>query len=488
MKSLSNATRSSGVTLGLLGVLGFSFSLPATKLAVEDLDPWFVAFGRAVVAALLAAAVLAAARAVRPTPAQVRSLVVVAVGVVVGFPLFTSLALEDRTSAHAAVVIALLPIATALAAVARAGERPSLRFWLAALAGAGTVVLFAVSAGAGDLRTSDLHLLAAVALCGLGYAEGGVLARDLGGARTICWALLVALPVTVPVTLVAAATGAGAAGGVGATAWLGFAYVSVVSMFLGFFAWYAGLARGGVARVGQVQLAQPVLTLGWAALLLGEPVGAGHAARRAARARQRRRDAARAGRLGPPAAAAEPPVVRAPRRRRRGEGRARPPCDGIRPLHERRRQDLPARHVRRGPREGARVRVCGRRDEPRPPRRRGRARGRARRRRRAADVRRRLRVAGRRAGDLRSRGRDRLRADGPRRAGVRLGAARRGRGRDHDHREVKDVRREDGRAFFVFETVSRNQRGETVCTATWTNIVREAEAAMAFQTGTSCPS
>jgi len=265
---MSNATRSSGITLGGLGILGFSFSLPATKLAVEGLDPWFVAFGRAVAAAALAALVLAAVRAPRPTRAQLRSLVVVALGVVLGFPLFTSLALEDRTSAHAAVVIAVLPIATALFAVARAGERPSPRFWLAALAGAATVLLFAISAGAGALRTSDLYLLAAVVLCGLGYAEGGMLARTLGGARTICWALLVALPVTLPVALVA-----GVDPGAGTTAWLGFAYVSVVSMFLGFFAWYAGLARGGVARVGQVQLAQPVLTLGWAALVLGEPVG-----------------------------------------------------------------------------------------------------------------------------------------------------------------------------------------------------------------------
>ncbi len=259
------------MALGALGILGFSFSLPATKLAVAGLDPWFVAFGRALVAAVLAALVLGATRAPRPTARQVRSLVVVAVGVVVGFPLFTSLALEDRESAHAAVVIALLPISTALFAVLRAGERPSPAFWLAALAGTATVLLFAVTAGAGDLRASDGFLLLAVVLCGLGYAEGGALARELGGAQTICWALLVALPVTVPVTLVAGADPAGA------TAWLGFAYVSVISMFLGFFAWYAGLARGGVARVGQVQLAQPVLTLLWSALVLGEAVGAGTA-------------------------------------------------------------------------------------------------------------------------------------------------------------------------------------------------------------------
>ncbi len=155
-------------------------------------------------------------------------------------------------------------------AVLRAGERPGRRFWLAAGAGALAVALFAAtSTGASGLGPADAELLAAVVLCGLGYAEGGALSRELGGARTICWALVLALPVTVPVTVLAAGDLHAAA-----TAWLGFAYVGTVSMFLGFFAWYAGLARGGVARIGQVQLAQPVLSLGWAALVLGESIGA----------------------------------------------------------------------------------------------------------------------------------------------------------------------------------------------------------------------
>lgn len=258
------------VALGLLGVVGFSFSLPATRVAVADLSPWFVAFGRAAAAGGLSAILLVAVRAPRPTGLQLRSLAIVALGVVVGFPIFTSLALEHRTSAHGAVVIGVLPVATALWAVARGGERHSTRFWLAALAGMAAVIVFAATAGAGGFQLSDGYLLAAVALGGLGYAEGGRLARDLGGARTICWALIVALPVTVPVTAAAAAGGLTAGG----DAWFGFAYVAVVSMWLGFFAWYAGLARGGVARIGQIQLAQPVLTLGWAALLLGEAVSA----------------------------------------------------------------------------------------------------------------------------------------------------------------------------------------------------------------------
>ncbi len=261
-----------GLALGALGVLGFSFSLPATKLAVTDLDPWFVAFGRAAVAGLLALVVLWAGGAPRPGRAHVRRLGLVVGGVVVGFPLLTSLALREVPAAHAIVTIGLLPAATAVAAVLRAGECPALPFWLAAGAGTAATVAFAVSGGARGFELADLGLLLAVAVCGVGYAEGAVVAREIGGARTICWALVLALPLTLPVAVLTA-------GGLqaSATAWLAFAYVALVSMFLGFFAWYAGLARGGVARIGQVQLAQPVLSLGWAALVLGEAVSGAEA-------------------------------------------------------------------------------------------------------------------------------------------------------------------------------------------------------------------
>jgi drug/metabolite transporter (DMT)-like permease len=261
------APPATGVLLGFVGVLAFSFSLPATRLAVEDLDPWFVAFGRAAVAAVLAAVVLAATKAKRPTRAQLKSLVLVAAGVVFGFPIFTSFALEDRTAAHSAVVIGLLPIATAVFAVARAHERPTRAFWAAALTGTASVLLFAATAGAGGPQLSDLLLLGAVVSAGLGYAEGGRLSRELGGAQTICWALVIALPLTLPVSVATV-------GPADTTSWLGFAYNAGVSMFLGFFAWYAGLARGGVAKIGQVQLAQPILTLALSAAILGESVSA----------------------------------------------------------------------------------------------------------------------------------------------------------------------------------------------------------------------
>jgi drug/metabolite transporter (DMT)-like permease len=201
-----------------------------------------------------------------------RSLAIVASGVVVGFPLLTSLALEVQTAAHGAVVIAVLPAATAVAAVARAHEHPSGRFWLAAGAGMVAVLAFVATQGVAGPEIGDAFLLGAVVLCAIGYAEGGALSRTLGGPTTICWALVLSAPLTATTTALAIGlTGLQA----GATAWLGFAYVATVSMLLGFFAWYAGLARGGVARIGQVQLAQPVLTLGWSALLLGEHVGLG---------------------------------------------------------------------------------------------------------------------------------------------------------------------------------------------------------------------
>ncbi|RLK14064.1 drug/metabolite transporter (DMT)-like permease [Micromonospora sp. M71_S20] len=263
--------RTVGLALGALGVLAFSMSLPATRVAVQQLDPWFVAFGRAVGAALLAWAYLRSTGAPRPTRRQWRRLTVVALGVVVGFPLFTSLALITQTSAHGAVVITVLPAMTAVFAVLRAGERPPPLFWVASAGGLLAVLTFLGASGAvrGALAPPDLFLLAAVVLCGLGYAEGGALARELGGARTICWALLLSLPVTVPVMVVAAVAAPPRADPV---AWSAFGYLTVVSMFLGFFAWYAGLARGGIAQVGQIQLAQPVLTLLWSALLLGEAV------------------------------------------------------------------------------------------------------------------------------------------------------------------------------------------------------------------------
>jgi drug/metabolite transporter (DMT)-like permease len=259
--------------LGSLGVLLFSFSLPATRLAVDGLDPTVVGLGRAVVAAVLAAALLAIRHEQRPTRAQLPRLGIVALGVVIGFPWLTAVALTHVNASHGSVVIALLPAGTAIFAVTRAGERPSAGFWVAAGAALVAVLVFTASrSGAGLPSGSDWLLLIGVGVCSLAYAEGGALGRELGGWQTICWALILALPITLPGTAIAAATGDVSAG---SSAWLGFAYISVISMFLAFFAWYGGLARGGVAKIGQVQHAQPILSLVWAALVLGETISAG---------------------------------------------------------------------------------------------------------------------------------------------------------------------------------------------------------------------
>jgi drug/metabolite transporter (DMT)-like permease len=222
------------------------------------------------VAAALAAALLAIRREPLPARRDVPHFAIVALGVVVGFPLLSALALRNLSSAHTSVVVGLLPAATAVWAVARAGERPPRAFWLAVIAGVVAVLVFAAAQGVDGIAGADLLLLAAVALGGLGYAEGGALARHYGGWQVICWALLIAAPfLVVPVAL-------STRGGLhaGADAWFGFFYVAVISMFVAFFAWYHGLALGGVARIGQVQLAQPVLTLVWSALLLNEQVTA----------------------------------------------------------------------------------------------------------------------------------------------------------------------------------------------------------------------
>jgi drug/metabolite transporter (DMT)-like permease len=254
---------------GLLGVLIFSGSLPATRVAVGDFPPLFLTSARAVIAALLGAAFLLLLRQPRPARRDLTSLGVVALGVVVGFPLLTALALQHVTAAHSIVFIGLLPLATALFGVLRGGERPRWVFWLFSCLGAAAVAGFALLNSGGGSTAGDLLMLAAILLCGLGYAEGGALSRRLGGWQVISWALLLALP---PMAAVALATLPGSWPGLGQPAWLGFAYVSVFSMLVGFIFWYRGLALGGIAGVGQLQLLQPFFGLLLAGLLLHEPV------------------------------------------------------------------------------------------------------------------------------------------------------------------------------------------------------------------------
>jgi drug/metabolite transporter (DMT)-like permease len=254
---------------GLLGVIIFSGSLPATRVAVGDFSPLFLTSARAAIAALLGAAFLVALRQARPARGDLGSLAIVALGVVVGFPLLTALALQHITSAHSIVFIGLLPLATAGFGVLRGGETPKPAFWLFSGLGGATVAGFALfNSGAGPL-VGDLLMVAAILLCGLGYAEGAALSRRLGGWQVISWALLLALPMMATLALI---TMPGSWNRIGGPAWLGLAYVSIFSMLVGFVFWYRGLALGGIAGVGQLQLLQPFFGLALAGLLLHEPV------------------------------------------------------------------------------------------------------------------------------------------------------------------------------------------------------------------------
>jgi len=259
----------SGWINGFIGVAIFAGSLPATRVAVADFDPVFLTCARASLAGLLGLALVLLLRQPRPRRADLPALAVTAGGVVVGFPLLTALALQHVTSAHSIVFIGLLPLCTALFAVLRAGERPRPAFWLCSVAGAAFVAGYAATASTGGSLKGDLLMLGAIAVCGLGYAEGARLSRTLGGWQVICWALVLSLPVMLPLTLFSMPASFDR---VGAPAWAGLAYVSLFSMLIGFVFWYRGLAQGGIAAVGQLQLFQPFMGLGLAALLLHEKV------------------------------------------------------------------------------------------------------------------------------------------------------------------------------------------------------------------------
>jgi len=255
--------------MGLVGVLVFSLTLPVTRRAVQEMPAELVGLGRTLPAALLGLIVVALSRRL-PTRGELPAVAVCALGVVFGFPLLSALAMRTVDASHGAVVLAVLPLLTAVAGALLAGERPSPRFWLWAALGCLSVLTFALARSRGGLAAGDLHLLAAALLAAVGYAVGGRLARTVPGLLVIAWALLLSLPFLAalgwwwlwPLVNLRAS----------AVAWGCFAYVAVMSQFVGFFFWYRGLALGGVARVGQVQLLQTFFTLGASALLLGERI------------------------------------------------------------------------------------------------------------------------------------------------------------------------------------------------------------------------
>ncbi|MCF6327641.1 MAG: DMT family transporter [Devosiaceae bacterium] len=254
---------------GFIGMLIFSASLPATRAAVADFDPVFLTAARASIAAILGAMLLFLYQEKLPGKADVFSIFIVAIGVVIGFPLLTALALQQISASYSIVFIGLLPLSTAIFGVLRAGERPGLPFWVFACIGSAIVGGFALSSGVSNSFLGNTYMAGAIIICGFGYAEGARLARTLGGWQTISWALVLSLPFMV---ILAVFSWPDSFANIGPDAWIGLVYVSVFSMLVGFVFWYRGLAQGGIAEVGQLQLLQPFFGLMLAAVLLGETV------------------------------------------------------------------------------------------------------------------------------------------------------------------------------------------------------------------------
>lgn len=256
-----------GILQAALGVIAFSLTFPATAWGLEGFGPWSLVAVRSVLAALIAGGCLLALRIPPPDRRHWPGLAVVGAGVVCGFPMLTTLALQTSTTAHAAVVVGLLPLTTALMSALRVGSRPSRTFWVAALAGAAAVVAFTVQQSGGALTTADLYLFAALLVCAAGYTEGGRLARVMPGWQVIGWALILCLPLALPVAATALALEPARLTAHSVT---GLLWVAAGSQFLGLIVWYRGMAAIGIPKASQLQLAQPLLTLVWSVLLLNE--------------------------------------------------------------------------------------------------------------------------------------------------------------------------------------------------------------------------
>ena len=260
-----------GMLLGFIGVLLFSLTLPFTRIAVAELSPYFVTFGRSSLGGICAVLLFIFTRPKLPTPSQLLRLSIMALGVVYGFPLFVSLAMTTLPSAHGGIVLGVLPLVTAVVGALRFNERPSLAFWFTAVLGSLLVVTYAYFNGSGGLASEDWLLFFAVLSAAVGYSEGGKLSEEMSSVDVISWALVLTLPINLFLAYQYLDFEISA---VSTPALVSFIYVGVISMYVGFFFWYRGIALGGLARVGQVQLLQPFLTLFGAYLLLDEAITA----------------------------------------------------------------------------------------------------------------------------------------------------------------------------------------------------------------------
>jgi drug/metabolite transporter (DMT)-like permease len=258
-----------GMLIGFIGILIFSLTLPVTKIAVLTFNPYFIAFGRACLAGLFALAYLLYTRAPLPSKADLAKIALIALGVVFGFPIFTTVAMEEGSSSHGAVILGMMPLATTVIGVIRFKERPSIGFWLVSILGAGLVMTYALLKSSGSLSYIDgLLVLGGICAC-IGYVEGGELSRRMNPRAVISWALLISLPINIIATYFTFSPAYWSSDAIALTS---FIYLSLFPMYLGFFFWYEGLAIGGIARVSQVQLVQPFCTLLAASFFLGDPL------------------------------------------------------------------------------------------------------------------------------------------------------------------------------------------------------------------------
>ena len=264
---MKNETK--GMLIGFIGVAIFSLTLPFTRIAVQEMSPFYISFGRGVLAGVCGALLLLVTKSPLPTRSQFKKLLVTALGVVYGFPIFTSLAMQTLPSAHSGIVLGILPLAMSAMGALRFRERPSFAYWVTAVCGTLLVLVYSMIDGGGGLAFGDIWLLLAIITAAIGYSEGGKLAEEMGATKVISWAVSLTLPINIPATYIFANT---ALTDLSASVFISFLYTGLFSAFIGFFFWYRGIALGGVARVGQVQLLQPFLTLIGAYFLLGEPI------------------------------------------------------------------------------------------------------------------------------------------------------------------------------------------------------------------------
>ena len=261
---------SKGMILGVLGVTAFGLTLPATRFIIPYFDPVFIGLGRAVIASLVAAVLLIITKQKRPNRHQFHQLIVVASGVVIGFPILTAWAMQTVPASHGGVVLGVLPLATAVAAAVVSNEKPSVGFWICGLAGSAIVILYTLLQGFGSFQFGDFLLIGAIVSAAMGYALGGKLSKELGGWQVICWALVISFPfIVVPAWLEAPQTNIDS---LPLSVLLSFLYLALISQLFGFFLWNKGLALGGISRVSQTQLLQPFVTLVASAYLINETV------------------------------------------------------------------------------------------------------------------------------------------------------------------------------------------------------------------------